>query len=159
MSPGHSLAVLRARVFVCLNEAKHIAPKVCDFLIHLQTKECFVLLAIGGEEGHLTPIATAMYFSLSLPLLPGRLPVLPELPGQQIRDMQVVRSPPSEPTNGRPRSLHRHLGLRDGRWSHRFHWCHWCHRCRATASTAVRFCRLCPLFPSQPPFPLQALKG
>lgn len=99
-----------------------------------------------------------MYFSLSLPLLPGRLPVLPELPGQQIRDMQVVRSPPSEPTNGRPRSLHRHLGLRDGRWSHRFHWCHWCHRCRATASTAVRFCRLCPLFPSQPPFPLQALK-
>ena len=51
-----------------------------------------------------------MYFSLRLPLLP-RLPVLPELPGQRMRVTQVVRRPPSEPTNGRPCSLLHHLGL------------------------------------------------
>ena len=51
-----------------------------------------------------------MYFSLRLHMLP-RLPVLPELPGQRMRVTQVVRRPPSEPTNGRPCSLLHHLGL------------------------------------------------
>ena len=89
--------------------------------------------------------APAMYFSLRLHMLP-RLPVLPVLPGQRMRVTQVVRRPPSEPTNGRPCSL---LSTTWG-WSHWFHWCHWClTSVQAAASASVRSRRLRPSLPSQ----------